>query len=238
MKVVPNVERDFDFTVDGERYLYSKEKDLTAGFGLKKRDTYFELTIKKDIDIQTVLSSVYEGKTVVVPQEAEIGNPYPFKLVISSYNESITYHIRFNFLVRVTGVELSETDITFTTAEETIPPSEPDTSEPDTSAPDIPVNPDEGEYFIEYDTLGNGSNLHIDFQCQARANAGDRVEFTLGLVDLSDRFDDYEPVEITNVRLEDCNTGEEVDGLNYENGTYWFIMPNCDVTVMIYLMQI
>ena len=33
VEIVPNAQRDFDFTVDGERYLYSKQGDMTAAFG-------------------------------------------------------------------------------------------------------------------------------------------------------------------------------------------------------------
>ena len=73
VKVVPNAERDFDFTVDGERYLYSKEDDLTAAFGLNKQDTYFELVIPEDFSSQYALQSCYPGQTVVVPTEAEQG---------------------------------------------------------------------------------------------------------------------------------------------------------------------
>ncbi len=226
VKVVPNVEKDFDFTVDGERYLYSKEKDLTAGFGLKKSDTYFELTLKEKMNLQSVLSSVYEGKTVEVSQEAEMSNQYPFMLVVSSYNDNVTYNIRFNFHISVTGIELSKTEIIFSSDEQT-------------TEPDTPVTPEEqGKYFIEYDTLGNGSVLSVDFQCQARANAGDRVEFTVELVDLSDQFEDYYPVEITNIRIYDCDTGDEFDQPDYSNGVYSFTMPDCNVTVMIYLMRI
>ena len=52
VKVVPNATRDFDFTVDGERYLYSKENDLTSAFGLNKQDTYFELVLPEDFTLQ------------------------------------------------------------------------------------------------------------------------------------------------------------------------------------------
>ena len=118
VKVVPNAERDFDFTVDGERYLYSKENDLTSAFGLNKQDTYFELVLPEDFTLQYALQSCYPGKEVVVPEEAEQGNPYPYTLVISSYNESVVYRIDLSVGKEVTGVTLDPEQIIFTGSQE------------------------------------------------------------------------------------------------------------------------
>lgn len=113
VKVIPNVERDFDFTVDGERYLFSKEADLTSAFDLKKQDTYFEITISSDFCLRYVLQSCYPGQEVVVPDEAEIGNTYPYTLVVSSYNDSVVYKIDLSVGVDVIGVTLDQTEIVF-----------------------------------------------------------------------------------------------------------------------------
>ena len=118
VKVVPNAERDFDFTVDGERYLYSKENDLTSAFGLNKQDTYFELVLPEDFTLQYALQSCYPGKEVIVPEEAEQGNPYPYTLVISSYNESVIYNIHLSVGKEVTGVTLDPKQIIFTGSQE------------------------------------------------------------------------------------------------------------------------
>ena len=118
VKVIPNAERDFDFTVDGERYLYSKENDLTSAFGLNKQDTYFELVLPGDFTLQYALQSCYPGKEVIVPEEAEQGNPYPYTLVISSYNDSVVYHIDLSVGDEVTGVTLDPEQIIFTGSQE------------------------------------------------------------------------------------------------------------------------
>ena len=114
VKVVPNAQRDFDFMVDGERYLYSKQGDMTAAFGLKKSDTYFELVIPEDFSLEYALQSCYPGKEVVVPEEATDANAYPYMLVISSYNDSVVYHIALSVGAEVTGVELDPDHIIFT----------------------------------------------------------------------------------------------------------------------------
>ena len=114
VKVVPNAQRDFDFTVDGERYLYSKQGDMTAAFGLKKSDTYFELVIPEDFSLEYALQSCYPGKEVVVSEEAADANAYPYMLVISSYNDSVVYHIALSVGAEVTGVTLDPDHIIFT----------------------------------------------------------------------------------------------------------------------------
>ena len=118
VKVVPNAQRDFDFTVDGERYLYSKQGDMTAAFGLKKSDTYFELVIPEDFSLECALQSCYPGKEVVVPDEAAAANAYPYMLVISSYNDSVVYHIALSVGAEVTGVTLDPDHIIFTGSQE------------------------------------------------------------------------------------------------------------------------
>ena len=114
VKVVPNAQRDFDFTVDGERYLYSKQGDMTAAFGLKKSDTYFELSLPEDFSLEYALQSCYPGKEVIVPEEAADANAYPYMLVISSYNDSVVYHIALSVGAEVTGVILDPSQIIFT----------------------------------------------------------------------------------------------------------------------------
>ena len=114
VKVVPNAQRDFDFTVDGERYLYSKQGDMTAAFGLKKSDAYFELVIPEDFSLEYALQSCYPGKEVVVPEEVAGANAYPYMLVISSYNDSVVYHIALSVGAEVTGVTLDPDHIIFT----------------------------------------------------------------------------------------------------------------------------
>lgn len=92
-------------------------------------------------------------------------------------------------------------------------------------------------YSIEYDTLGNGSNLSVDFQCVDKAAAGEKVTFTLKLVDLSSKFEDYYPLDITHIVLNETETGEEICDIGEGEGTFTFTMPSQSVTIMVYLMR-
>ena len=141
VKVMPNAGRDFDFTVDGERYLYSKQGELSVAFSLNKQDTYFEISTQKETSLQNVLQSCYPDKEVVVPKEAEESNAYPYTLVVASYNESVVYEIDFCVGVKVTGVTLDPSEIIFTGSGD---------FDEEVQEPSVPAE----TYSIGYDTLG------------------------------------------------------------------------------------
>lgn len=90
VKIIPHIERDFDYTVDGERYLYSKAGELTSCFTLTKNDTYFELEMPEELTLKNVLSSLHGGKEIIIPADAEEKNALPYCLVVSSYNGKVT----------------------------------------------------------------------------------------------------------------------------------------------------
>ena len=211
VKVVPNVERDFDYTVDGERYLYSKTSDLTGAFGLSKQDTYFEITIPEDMSIQKALESCYPGQSVVVPDSAAADNPYPYALIVSSYNESVVYHIYLSIGVNVTSVSLDQTEIVFT--------EYADGAE---------------SLLIGYDTLGWGSFSSLDIECPKSAKPGDNVTVTASIV--AELASEY---KISRVSLDSTDTGDEIEeNLTANGNTYTFVMPEEDVTLVFYIIPI
>ena len=114
VEIVPNVEKDFEYTVDGETYLYSKAGDLSAAFVLNKQDSYFAITRREDMTIQSVLEAIHPGQQVEVPENASDGNPFPYALIVSSYNGNVNYHIAFNLGADVTGITLEPSQIIFT----------------------------------------------------------------------------------------------------------------------------
>lgn len=225
VQLVPNAARDFDFTVGEDRVLYSKVEDITSAFGLKKHDTFFEITTGTDMSLQNVLQSCYPDKEVVVPKEAEESNAYPYTLVVASYNESVVYEIDFCVGVKVTGVTLDPSEIIFTGSGD---------FDEEVQEPSVPAE----TYSIGYDTLGYGSVKSISFHCQGTAEAGETVTFTIEVLDLSGEYEDYHPLEVTNVVLQNADDGTDIEDLEETNGVYSFVMPENNVTVMVYLMRI
>lgn len=107
VKVIPNItdETDFDFTVDGQPYSYSGEKDLSGLFNITKNDNAFSINIPKGTTMQSLLSSIYSDKVVIVPDTVIMNKPY-FSIVISSYNDKVSYNIKLNLNTTVTKVIL------------------------------------------------------------------------------------------------------------------------------------
>ena len=114
VEIVPNVEKDFEYTVNGEPYLFSRAGDLSAAFSLNKQEGYFELTLQEDMTLQSVLEAVHSGQQVEVPENASDGNPFPYALIVSSYNGNVSYHIAFNLGAEVTGITIDPPSIVFT----------------------------------------------------------------------------------------------------------------------------
>ena len=112
VEIVPNAEQDFEYTVDGEPYLYSKAGDLSAAFSLKKQKSYFEITLREDMSVQSVLETVHPGQQVKVPENA--ADVFPYVLCISSYNGNVSYRIAFGLGAEVTGITLDPPSIVFT----------------------------------------------------------------------------------------------------------------------------
>ena len=114
VEIVPNAEQDFEYTVDGEPYLYPKAGDLSAAFSLKKQKSYFEITLREDMTVQSVLETVHPGQQVEVPGTAADENPFPYALIVSSYNGNVSYRIAFDLGTDVTGITLDPPSIVFT----------------------------------------------------------------------------------------------------------------------------
>ena len=112
--IVPNAEQDFEYTVDGEPYLYSKTGDLSSAFSLRKQATHFEITLREDMTLQSALETVYPGQQVEVPETAADENPFPYALIVSSYNGNVSYRIAFDLGADVTGITLDPPSIVFT----------------------------------------------------------------------------------------------------------------------------
>ena len=114
VEIVPNAEQDFEYLVDGEPHLFSRAGDLSAAFDLNKQATYFEITTTDGMTLQSVLERCHTGQTVEVPADAEKGNAYPYQLVVTSYNGSVSYRIAFSVGMTVTGIMLDPPSIVFT----------------------------------------------------------------------------------------------------------------------------
>ena len=128
VKVVPNGKINLSFNAGGKQYSYADAKELTGAFDIKKEKSAFTLTMPEELTLKDVLEKAY-GK------EVEVDEPkgYLYTLVVSSYNDKVTYKINFGISINAEGIELDKDGIVFggnaTAGEEQPSPSEPDPPE-------------------------------------------------------------------------------------------------------------
>ena len=111
VKVVPNAidGKDFDFTLNGDKYSFQSEKDLTAGFAIKRDGNSF--TIAPKGNLTKILSSVYPEDTVEDCADKAYENM--FTLVVTSYNGEAEIRVNFTVIEEIRGVILDKEVIEF-----------------------------------------------------------------------------------------------------------------------------
>lgn len=208
VKIIPNVERDFDYTVDGEKYLYSKTGELTSAFNLEKEQAQFSITIPIKFNLQTALQSVNSGKNVSVPSDAETNNPYPYRLVVASYNGKVTYNIDLKIVdAGVKDITLNPDEIYFGGENKN----------------ETPATPTERGYNIEYLFSGDATNLSdLSLEGATQAKAGETVSYKITIGDSN--------YSISGMRISVMNSTEIVE-ITDTNGVYSFTMPQGNVYV-------
>ena len=98
VKIEANRNIKFDYTLDGIPYPWTDEAhDLSQFFDLNKQSSSFTLRISDNTTLQSIMQDLYADKTVVLPAEEEINSKCLFTIVVSSYDEKITYRINFSF---------------------------------------------------------------------------------------------------------------------------------------------
>lgn len=222
VKIVSNMTRDFDYSVDGEKYLFSKIGELTSAFEPIMHDTFFELYFPESLSFSEVLKKAHNGYSVSVPNDALTNNPYPFRLQISSYNGKVTYNIDFNIDSMGAGQ---------TSGVNTYYPTNP--TQPDN--PTVPDEPQKQSYAISSRVVGNENNLLMaDVIGPETSVAGETVQFAVSLIG------DYKS-EVTKIEVYSGGklfTNIAVSGdsgsSNYYN-TFTFTMPegNAEIVVTI-----
>lgn len=92
VKIVAKTDVPFEFTVGNKQYDWRGENDLTKAFDLEKESTHFTLRFAEGFTLQTVLESLYEGSIGVTEPEDRC----LYTLIVSSYNNKVTYRIDFS----------------------------------------------------------------------------------------------------------------------------------------------
>lgn len=88
---------DFVFTVDGEEKSYFEIDELTNAFEIAKEENCFYFRIPDDFTIEKCLEALYPDNVITLPRMTDTGLYYT--LVVSSYDNSITYNFHFGTCV-------------------------------------------------------------------------------------------------------------------------------------------
>lgn len=111
LKIIPNniPDKDFTYTVDGEKKYFQSETDLSDGFEIDKGEKSFRIKPKGET-IAEVLSAVY-GKEVTDCENK--GYTYMFTIIVTSYNGEASVKLDFSLAIRVAGIALDKEAILF-----------------------------------------------------------------------------------------------------------------------------
>lgn len=111
LKVTPNTENDFWFTVGGEDEKLSSIDDYSAAFSIEKDVTGFTISYDGS-SVEEILSRMYGDKDVVLDEGMDFTKTY-FNLEISSSDGKSTIIVGLKLDVKVTGIELDKEGIIF-----------------------------------------------------------------------------------------------------------------------------
>ena len=195
--------------------MFSKVRDLTSAFEPIMHDTYFEIYLPNSINFNEILRKAHNGNSVSVPLDALSNNPYPFRLMISSYNDKITYNIDF---------AVDELKVANGTTQTT--PTTPDN--PDPVIPDVPVV----THNVSWRVTNNDAGLvHVSADIPDTAAVGEKVKFIVQLID------DY---HCSIAEIDVLSGGKHIAyALPTGNSCeYGFNMPDGDVELVIALTDI
>lgn len=95
VKVKPAAGVNFEYTVDGDFYIFSALTDLTAYFDIKAEEDYF--TVSSSVDLPSLFNKIYPDKTVVLP---DFEDKDYFALIVASGKESITINFSMSIFVK------------------------------------------------------------------------------------------------------------------------------------------
>ena len=89
VKIVPNITKETSFTyqVGDNKHRFEKlaDTDFSSAFNLKKEEKVFSIKVD-EFTVQNLLSTQYENKTVIMPENFDNKKPY-FNIVVSSFDE-------------------------------------------------------------------------------------------------------------------------------------------------------
>ena len=111
VEIGPNAEENFNFTVDGNPAAFSRVGELTKYFGVEQGEGGFTVTVPQDYTMEWLLSQVYAGSEVEMPEEFEKDKDY-FEMTVE-FSDGTDIMLLFNVSDKVSSIEIDPPSIIF-----------------------------------------------------------------------------------------------------------------------------
>ncbi len=109
VRIKPNIENDFEYTVNGEPRKFSEAGELTKAFKIELHDGYFEIACgSDDYGVKKVLETLHKNQAVELPNDFEPSKFY-YNLTITGNKRTVSLPFRIH--VSVTGIEITPPEI-------------------------------------------------------------------------------------------------------------------------------
>lgn len=111
VEINPNAEENFNFTVDENPAAFSRVGELTKYFGIEQGEDAFTVTVPQDYTMEWLLSQVYAGSEVEMPEEFEKDRDY-FEMTVE-FSDGTDIMLLFNVSDKVSSIEIDPPGIIF-----------------------------------------------------------------------------------------------------------------------------
>lgn len=111
VEINPNAEENFNFTVDENPTAFSRVGELTKYFGIEQGEDAFTVTVPQDYTMEWLLSQVYAGSEVEMPEEFEKDKDY-FEMTVE-FSDGTDIMLLFNVSDKVSSIEIDPPSIIF-----------------------------------------------------------------------------------------------------------------------------
>lgn len=111
VEINPNAEENFNFTVDGNPAAFSRVSELTEYFGIVQVEDGFTVTVPEEFEMEWLLSQIYAGSEVEMPEKFEKDKDY-FELTVE-FSDGTDFSIRFHIGRTVANVVIDPPGIIF-----------------------------------------------------------------------------------------------------------------------------
>ncbi len=111
VEINPNAEENFNFTVDGNPAAFSRVGELTEYFGIVQVEDGFTVTVPEEFEMEWLLSQIYAGSEVEMPEKFEKDKDY-FEMTVE-FSDGTDFSIRFHIGRTVANVVIDPPNIIF-----------------------------------------------------------------------------------------------------------------------------